>query len=194
MWQTPAITLTLLKRDTPREDGASHRGQPPLGIVGEGTTSPKANFGSGGRGNKFAIRASQDAWNPPKGNQFVLKENVSQSQLEEAYEVFKVAAMEQNFKSELNQVFTERLENELMAKAQHEEIATAYDARAPVDRLEKAVLELASRIDGISSNDGAVGGAIRKSAPSIEIPTTATCKHQLGRSPHACRHKGSYGG
>ena len=178
---------------SPGEDGASHRGQPPLGIVGEGTTSPKANFGSGGRGNKFAIRASQDAWNPPKGNQFVLKENVSQSQLEEAYEVFKAAAMEQNFKSELNQVFSERLENELMAKAQHE-AANAYDARVPVDRLEKAVLELASRIDGISSNDGAVGGAIRKSAPSIEIPTTEQLANISWDEVHTLAGKALTGG
>lgn len=161
----------LEKGYSPGEDGASHRGQPPLGIVGEGTTSPKANFGTGGRGNKFAIRASQDAWNPPQGNQFVLKENVSQSQLEEAYEVFKAAALEQNFKQELNEVFTERLQNEMMAKAQSE-AAQSYDARVPVDRLEKALLELASRVDSINT-DGVSGGEIRKSAtPSIEIPST----------------------
>ena len=160
----------LEKGYAPGEDGASHRGQPPLGIVGEGSNAPKANFGSGGKGNKFAIRASQDKWSPPKGNQFVLKENVSAAQLEEAYEVFKSAALEQNFKNELNDVFTERLQNELMQKANAEAHA-AYDARQPVDRLEKAVLELASRIDGIST--GVVGsGEIRKSAPTIEIPST----------------------
>ena len=101
--------------------------------------------------------------------------------------------MEQNFKSELNQVFTERLENELMAKAQHE-AATAYDARAPVDRLEKAVLELASRIDGISSNDGAVGGAIRKSAPSIEIPTTEQLANISWDEVHTLAGKALTGG
>ena len=160
----------LEKGYAPGEDGASHRGQPPLGIVGEGSNAPKANFGSGGKGNKFAIRASQDKWSPPKGNQFVLKENVSAAQLEEAYEVFKSAALEQNFKNELNDVFTERLQNELMQKANAEAHA-AYDARQPVDRLEKAVLELASRIDGIST--GEIGsGEIRKSAPTIEIPST----------------------
>ena len=154
----------------PGQDGASHRGQPAKGIVGEGISAPKANFGSGGKGNKFAIRASQDKWSPPKGNQFVIKENVSASQVEQAYEVFKAAAMEQQFKGELNDAFTARLQNELMAKANAEAHAS-YDARAPVDRLEKAVLELATRIDGIASSD--VGsGSIRKSAPTIDVPST----------------------
>ena len=154
----------------PGQDGASHRGQPAKGIVGEGISAPKANFGSGGKGNKFAIRASQDKWSPPKGNQFVIKENVSAAQVEQAYEVFKAAAMEQQFKGELNDAFTARLQNELMAKANAEAHA-AYDARAPVDRLEKAVLELATRIDGIASSD--VGsGSIRKSAPTIDVPST----------------------
>jgi hypothetical protein len=139
--------------------------------VGEGSSAPKANFGSGKpKGNKFAIRASQDKWSPPKGNQFVIKENVSASQVEQAYEVFKAAAMEQQFKGELNDAFTERLQNELMAKANAEAHAS-YDARAPVDRLEKAVLELATRIDGIASSD-VDSGSIRKSAPTIDVPST----------------------
>lgn len=178
---------------SPGEDGASHRGQPPLGIVGEGTTSPKANFGSGGRGNKFAIRASQDPWNPPQGNQFVLKENVSAAQLEEAYEVFKSAALEQNFKEELNHVFTERLQNELMAKAQYE-AANAYDARAPVDRLEKALLELASRVDGISTGGAIGGGEIRKSAPAIEIPSTESLATMDWAEVHNLASKALRGG
>ena len=150
---------------------SDHRGQPSLGIVGEGISAPKANFGSGGKGNKFAIRASQDKWSPPKGNQFVLKENVSGAQLEEAYEVFKAAAMEQNFKDELNSAFTERLQGELYNKA-NAEAHQNYDARQPVDRLEKAVLELATRIDGIGTGGAIGGGEIRKSAPSIAIPST----------------------
>lgn len=152
------------------EDKSDHRGQPPLGIVGEGISAPKANFGSGKpKGNKFAIRASQDAWNPPAGNKFVIKENVTRAQVEQAYEVFKAAAMEQQFKGELNEAFSERLHNELVAKHNHEEKA-AYDARTDVGSLQKAVLELANRIDGISSGEGSI--SIRKSAPSIDIPTT----------------------
>lgn len=182
----------LEKGYSPGEDGASHRGQPPLGIVGEGSNAPKANFGSGGKGNKFAIRASQDKWSPPKGNQFVLKENVSSAQLEEAYEVFKAAAMEQNFKDELNSAFTERLQSELMAKANAEAHAS-YDARAPVDRLEKAVLELATRIDGIGS--GAVGGGeIRKSAPTVSIPSTESLATMDWAEVHNLASKALRGG
>jgi HK97 family phage prohead protease len=182
----------LEKGYAPGEDGASHRGQPPLGIVGEGSNAPKANFGSGGKGNKFAIRASQDKWSPPKGNQFVLKENVSGAQLEEAYEVFKAAAMEQNFKDELNHAFTERLQSELMAKANAEAHAS-YDARAPVDRLEKAVLELATRIDSIGT--GAVGGGeIRKSAPTVSIPSTESLATMDWAEVHNLASKALRGG
>lgn len=173
------------------EDKSDHRGQPALGIVGEGITAPKANFGAGGKGNKFAIRASEDKWNPPKGNQFVIKENVSPAQVEEAYEVFKAAAMEQSFKSELNDVFTERLQGELTTKHQHESKA-AYDPREPVDRLEKAVLELANRIDGITTEDGSV--AIRKSEPEIEIPSTEHLANISWDEVHGLANKALRGG
>jgi hypothetical protein len=175
------------------EDKSDHRGQPSLGIVGEGISAPKANFGTGGgKGNKFAIRASQDSWSPPKGNQFVIKENVSASQVEEAYEVFKAAAMEQNFKSELNDAFTERLNSELSNKAQYEAHSN-YDARQPVDRLEKAVLELATRIDGFRDDDG--GSTIRKSAqPSIEIPTTEYLANISWDEVHSLANKALRGG
>ena len=174
------------------EDKSDHRGQPALGIVGEGISAPKANFGAGGKGNKFAIRASQDKWSPPKGNQFVIKENVSAAQVEEAYEVFKAAAMEQNFKNELNDAFTARLQNELMAK-HNSEAKQAYDAREPVDRLEKAVLELATRIDGITSEEGGV--AIRKSAaPSIDIPSTEALADVSWDEVHSLANKALRGG
>ena len=183
----------LEKGYSPGDDGASHRGQPPLGIVGEGSNAPKANFGSGGKGNKFAIRASQDKWSPPKGNQFVLKENVSGAQLEEAYEVFKAAAMEANFKDELNSVFTERLQGELFNKA-NAEAHQNYDARQPVDRLEKAVLELATRIDSVGNGGAIGGGEIRKSAPSITIPSTESLATMDWAEVHNLASKALRGG
>ena len=174
------------------EDKSDHRGQPPLGIVGEGISAPKANFGSGKpKGNKFAIRASQDAWSPPRGNQFVIKENVTAAQVEQAYEVYKAAAMEQQFKGELNEVFAERLNNELMQKQNAEEKA-AYDARTDVSSLQKAVLELANRIDNISSGEGSV--SIRKSAPSVEIPTTEALADISWSDVHSLANKALMGG
>ena len=174
------------------EDKSDHRGQPPLGIVGEGISAPKANFGSGKpKGNKFAIRASQDAWSPPRGNQFVIKENVTAAQVEQAYEVYKAAAMEQQFKGELNEVFAERLNNELMHKHNAEQKA-AYDARTDVGSLQKAVLELANRIDNISSGAGSV--ELRKSAPSVEIPTTEALADISWSDVHSLANKALMGG
>ncbi len=169
---TSEVREHFSKGYAPGEDGASHRGQPPLGIVGEGSSAPKANFGSGKpKGNKFAIRASQDSWSPPTGNKFVIKENVTDAQLEKAYEVYKAAALEQNFKGELNDAFAERLNNELTQKAEYE-AAKSFDARDPVHRLEKAVLELAERIDSVTNESGEI---IQKSANApqqINIPST----------------------
>ena len=163
-----------------------------MGIVGEGISAPKANFGSGKpKGNKFAIRASQDAWSPPRGNQFVIKENVTAAQVEQAYEVYKAAAMEQQFKGELNEAFAERLNNELMHKHNAEEKA-AYDARTDVSSLQKAVLELANRIDNISSGEGSV--SIRKSAPSVEIPTTEALADISWNDVHSLANKALMGG
>ena len=176
----------------PGDDGASHRGQPAKGIVGEGITAPKANFGSASKGNKFAIRASQDKWEAPKGNGFVIKENVSPSQLESAYEVYKAAALEQQFKGELNDAFSNRLQSELMQKAQYDAHSN-YDARQPVDRLEKAVLELAQRIDSVGTVDNN-GGSIRKSAPAIEIPTTDQLANISWDEVHSLATKALRGG
>ena len=177
----------------PGEDGASHRGQPPKGIVGEGISTTHANFGSGGKGNKHAIRASEGEWNPPKGSQFVVKENVSGSQLEEAYEVYKAAAMEQQFKGELNEVFADRLNQELTHKADSE-AANSYDARHPVDRLEKAVLELANRIDGFTDEE--TGVLIQKAAsqPEIEIPSTEALADVSWGEVHNLAEKALRGG
>ena len=169
---TGAIRNHFSKGYAPGEDGASHRGQPPLGIVGEGISAPKASFGSGKpKGNKFAIKASQDNWEPSRDGNFVVKENVSSSQLEQAYEVYKAAALEQQFKGELNDVFAQRLHGELTQKAEIE-AANSFDSRGPVDRLEKAVLELAERIDGVTNENGEI---IQKSANApqqINIPST----------------------
>jgi len=97
-------------------------------------------------------------------------DNVSPSEIEEAYEVFKAAALEQQFKNNLNDVFSERLQKELTSEAQTR-AAAEFDARGPLATIEKAISQLSERIDNIGSSTTA---EIRKSTnhSTVEIPST----------------------
>lgn len=137
----------------PGESGFDHRGQGSLEGAGEGESSkrPKMDFGSGGSGNKFAIRASADT--PPTGNKYVIKENTSPAELEKAYEVYKQARSEQEFKGELGHQFNNRYEQESVAKSNEAE-RQSFDSRQPLEQIQKAVAALSERIDNLSSNSG----------------------------------------
>jgi len=102
---------------------------------------------------------------------YLSPENVSPSEIEDAYAVFKAAAVEQQFKNNLNDVFGERLQKELTAEAQSR-AASQFDARGPLSSIEKAISQLSDRIDNISSATPSV--EIRKASnnSSVEIPTT----------------------
>jgi len=97
--------------------------------------------------------------------------NVSSSDVEAAYEVYKAAALEEQFKHNLNGVFADRLSKELNAEAQARE-AASFDARTPLANIEKALSDLSSRIDNIST--AAPEATIRKSSDmsKVEIPST----------------------
>ena len=155
----------------PGESGFDHRGQGSLEGAGEGESSkrPKMDMGSGGSGNKFAIRASADP--APTGNKFVIKENVSGAQLEEAYSVYKAARAEQEFKGELGGAFDERYTSEMTQKS-NEEARQSFDSRKPLEDIQKAVIALNERIDNLSS--GEAGETITKSASRalVEVPSS----------------------
>ena len=97
-------------------------------------------------------------------------ENVTATEIEEAYAVFKAAATEQQFKNNLNDVFSERLTKELTSEAQNR-AAAEFDARGPLSSIEKAISQLSDRIDNISSSTSA---EIRKSTnhSTVDIPST----------------------
>mgnify|MGYP003144471221 CR=1 FL=1 len=97
--------------------------------------------------------------------------NVTSADVEAAYEVYKAAALEEQFKSNLNGVFAERLNKELTSEAQARE-AASFDARTPLANIEKALSDLSERIDNIST--AAPEATIRKSSDmsKVEIPST----------------------
>ena len=142
------------------EDGASHRGQPPLGIVGEGVSAPKADFGAGGKGNKTVIKAEQ----------FINAENLTPAQIEEAYTVYKAAALEQHLKSDLGNYFETRLQKEV-TEEKSENARQQFDSREPLEDLQKAVLALSERIDNVTSDSESFQKSV---SPSVNIPVPDT--------------------
>ena len=96
---------------------------------------------------------------------------VSPTDVEAAYEVYKAAALEEQFKHNLSGVFADRLNKELTQEAQARE-AASFDARTPLANIEKALSDLSNRIDNISS--AAPESTIRKSSDmaNVEIPST----------------------
>ena len=95
---------------------------------------------------------------------------VSSTDVEAAYEVYKAAALEEQFKNNLSGVFADRLNKELTSEAQAKE-AASFDARTPLANIEKALSDLSSRIDNIST--AAPEATIRKSSDvsAVEIPS-----------------------
>tara|TARA_R100000541_G_scaffold50142_1_gene57322 strand:+ start:4761 stop:6137 length:1377 start_codon:yes stop_codon:yes gene_type:complete len=101
---------------------------------------------------------------------YLSPEAVSASDLEAAYEVYKAASLEEQFKSNLGSVFADRLSKEMTAEADNR-AASSFDARTPLANIEKALGDLSSRIDNIG-NSASTGVELRKSASTVEIPST----------------------
>ncbi len=95
--------------------------------------------------------------------------NVSSTDIEAAYEVYKAAALEQGFRGDLESQFANRLNNE-MSIAKHEAEKAEFDARAPINEVMKSINALSERID----NSAISGTSIQKSASTsnVEVPST----------------------
>ena len=99
---------------------------------------------------------------------YLNSDNVSEADLEAAYEVYKAAALEQHFRNDLEGNFAARFNNE-MAVAKAEAEKAAFDARAPLSEIVKSIEALSERIDNIGAG---AGTTIKKSASSVNIPST----------------------
>jgi len=97
---------------------------------------------------------------------------VSEADVEAAYEVYKAAALEQDYRATLEKQFASRYASEReeeIAKAE----AAAYDARGPLAEIQKSIEALSERIESVTSSPE-VGETIQKSAeaPSVTVPST----------------------
>ena len=166
----------------PGETSFDMRGQGSLEGAGEDDSGkrPQPNFGSAPTGNKNVIKGD-----------YLNSQNVSPTEIEAAYEVYKAAAMEQQFKADLNNNFTQRFLKE--QKAEADAVAKQdFDARAPMVELQKAVLALNERIDNVSSSSS----MIAKSANSatVTIPETADLANMSWDDVHRLADKALNGG
>tara|TARA_R110001632_G_scaffold12717_11_gene44066 strand:- start:984 stop:2384 length:1401 start_codon:yes stop_codon:yes gene_type:complete len=145
----------------PGQSGYDHRGQGSLEGAGEGESSkrPKMDFGQGGKGNTNVIKED-----------YLNAGNVSQSDIESAYEVYKAAATEQQFKGSLGNYFSDRLNAE-QTIAKNQKAKAAFDSRRPLLELQKAVVALDQRISNVAHNGGET---LTKSvsSTSISVPDT----------------------
>lgn len=127
---------------------AQEGGNPSTGAIGKINSGSKADVAKG----------------------YLSPEDLSAAQLEEAYSAYKAASIEKQLKGTLSEVFADRLAKEQRSEA-HSRQAQAFDARAPLANIEKAVSALSERIDNLGS--GSVGTSIQKSAVSnVDIPST----------------------
>ena len=106
-----------------------------------------------------------------KKSDFLDPSLVSEADVEAAYEVYKAAAAEQDYRANLEKHFAARYAQEReeeIAKAE----AAAYDARGPLAEIQKSIEALAERIDTATAAP-AVGETIAKSdVPSVSVPST----------------------
>jgi len=164
--------------------GYDHRGQGSIEGAGEDDSSkrPKMNFGSAPSGNKNVIKAED----------YISPESVSSSQIEEAYQVYKAAALEQKFKTELGNEFSIRLTKEINSD-ESEKARAEFDARGPLVDLQKAVIALGERIENISISEGE---DIQKSAsvPMMTVPETKDMAEMSWDDVHRMAGKALQGG
>ena len=103
---------------------------------------------------------------------YLAPSDVSDADIEAAYEVYKAAALEQEFRGSLENEFTARYTNERAADIAKAE-AAAFDARSPLAEIQKSIAALGERIDAIGT-PAEVGETLNKSAaaPAVDIPST----------------------
>ena len=125
--------------------------------------TPKAEFGAGGKGERSKVAKSD----------YLAPDAVSSADVEAAYEVYKAAMLEAELKKSLEGEFASRFESERNAELT-KAAALEFDARGPLDEIQKSIAALSERVEAISA-PAESGETITKSAdvPSVEIPSTA---------------------
>jgi len=147
---------------TPEEISANHKG-----LTGQAPGRTQ----EGGNPSTGAIAATTGG--KVKKSDFINPASLSETDIESAYEVYKAAALEEEFRGSLESDFASRYASERTTEVAKAE-AAAYDARGPLDEINKAISALSERIESISA-PVETGESITKSdanAPSLTVPST----------------------
>ena len=112
--------------------------------------------------------------------------NVSQADIENAYEVYKAASLEQNFRNNLEANFSQRLAKELEIEKQEAERST-FDARGPLEEVLKSISDLSERIDNLSTESHTI--AKSASSANVEVPSTQDLGNMSWDEVHSLANK-----
>ena len=108
---------------------------------GSPSTNAIAAAGLSGKGKKV------------EKSDFIVPSTIDGSQIENAYEVYKAARKEEDFRSTLEKQFEGRYGHEITNEYQ-EAAAASFDARGPLEEIQKAISALSGRIDNFGSEEG----------------------------------------
>lgn len=147
---------------TPEEIQANHKG-----LTGQAPGRTQ----EGGNPSTGAIAATTGGG--VKKSDFINPASLTDSDIESAYEVYKAAAREEEFRGSLENDFASRYASERTTEVAKAE-AAAYDARGPLDEINKAISALSERIETITTPTE-TGEQITKSessAPALTVPST----------------------
>ena len=132
----------------------------------------KGRAQEGGKPSTNAISRTTGKGSSTKKGEFLHPSEVTHSDIEAAYEVYKAAALEQEFRTALEHEFTNRYGSERTEEISKAE-AASFDARSPLDDINKSIAALGERIDTLANpTEPEVGEALQKSEATVEIPST----------------------
>jgi len=107
---------------------------------------------------------------PPLAKGYLNSDSVSETDIEAAYEVYKAAALEQQFRSNLEEQFASRLSSEMEVEKAAAERAQ-FDARAPLAEIMKSIESLSERIDNMATESVTIQKSLDGNN-SVSVPTT----------------------
>jgi len=144
------LSANDLQRTGQVKGRAQESGKPSTGAIGKTTGSGKV-----------------------EKSDFIDPRNLSDSDVEAAYEVYKAAALEEEFRGSLEKQFSERYSQERNAEVTHYE-AQQFDARQPLADITKSIEALSERIDNIGkpAEEGEDFQKSEDSEPEVVVPST----------------------
>lgn len=120
--------------------------------------------------------------------QYLSANNVSQTDIQAAYEVYKAAAEEQQFRNELEGYFSNRFtEEQTIAKSNAEK--AAFDAREPLAQVLKSIENLEERINNLTTEGTVIAKSADSGLTNINVPTTHDLAHMSWDEVHTLANK-----